>query len=144
VDPYREVDTEALGRQECLRLLGAASLGRVAFTADALPSVQPVTFVLHDGDVVLRIREGSALDVALRGAVVAFEIDDYDPADHSGWSVTGIGPAAVVTDQDRLDELARLPLPRWAPDGKESFVTISMAILHGRRIVADGHRQPGE
>jgi hypothetical protein len=44
---YEDPDAEQLGRDECLRLLGSVPIGRVAFTVDALPSVQPVTFVLH-------------------------------------------------------------------------------------------------
>jgi len=138
MNPLDDKGTEILDRSECLRLLGSVPVGRVAFTSDALPSVQPVTFVLHDHHVVFRTRPGSKLDAASRNAIVAFEVDEYDVRTHTGWSVTVVGPAAVVTDGTRLDELAKLPLRPWAPGELEHFVTISIEIVHGRRIADTG------
>ena len=125
---------EKLDRGECLRLLGSVPLGRVAFTSQALPSVQPVTFALHDGKVVFRTVTGSTLHAALRNTIVAFQADEYDVCNRTGWSVTAVGTARVVTDRARVDELARLPLQPWASGHREHFVTVTIEILHGRRI----------
>lgn len=129
---------EILDRAECMRLLGSVPIGRVAFTSDALPSVQPVTFVLDGEQVVFRTRPGSKLDAAARNAIVAFEVDEYDAAQRTGWSVTAVGRAAVVTDADGMDRLAKLPLQPWAAGRREHFVTISVVIVHGRRIPPNG------
>jgi uncharacterized protein len=66
---------------------------------------------------------------------VAFEADEYDSDSRTGWSVTAVGPAAVVTDRHRLDELMRLPVRPWAPGNRKHVVTISIDIVHGRRMV---------
>lgn len=128
---------ETLEYDECLRLLGSVPIGRVAFTSAALPWVLPVTFALHGDVVVFRTHPGSKLDVALRNAIVAFEVDEYDTEHRRGWSVTVVGPAALVTDQDRLEELAGLDLVPWAPGPHDHVVTITIEMLHGRRISDD-------
>ncbi|NVI91726.1 pyridoxamine 5'-phosphate oxidase family protein [Actinomadura sp. BRA 177] len=91
-------DLEILGRAECVALLRSAPVGRVVYTDQALPAIQPVTFVL-DGDeaVVVRTAPGSKFDAALRGAIVAFEVDAFDPAARTGWSVTAVGQARATT-----------------------------------------------
>lgn len=38
---------------------------------------------------MVRTAPGSELDAATRGGLVAFEIDQIDPASRSGWSVLG-------------------------------------------------------
>ncbi|HEY3260718.1 MAG TPA: pyridoxamine 5'-phosphate oxidase family protein [Pseudonocardiaceae bacterium] len=126
---------EKLDRSECLRLLGTVHIGRVAFTIDALPSVQPVNFVLHDGEIIFRTSRGSKLAAALRNTIVAFEVDEYDSTQRTGWSVTAVGRADVVAEPERVQELAMLPLSPWAPGDREHFVAIKTSVLHGRRIL---------
>lgn len=119
---------------ECLRLLGGATLGRVALSIGALPVVLPVNFVMDHGDVVLRTSSGTKLDAALAGAVVAFEADEYDPVYHAGWSVLLTGVATVVTRPDELDRLKRLPLRPWASGERDHYVRIVKHTVTGRRI----------
>jgi hypothetical protein len=89
---------EALGREECLRLLGSAGIGRLAYTRAALPAIRPVSFFLRNGDVVIPVRTGSPLVDAVRGAVVAFEADVYDSGARTGWAVTIVGTSHVLHD----------------------------------------------
>jgi len=86
---------EALGRDECLRLLGSAGIGRLAYTQAALPAIRPVSFLLRGADVLIPVRIGSPLADAVRGAVVAFQTDFYDGAARTGWSVTIVGASRV-------------------------------------------------
>ncbi|MCP2259108.1 Pyridoxamine 5'-phosphate oxidase [Streptoalloteichus tenebrarius] len=132
---YDRTGLEVLDEAECLRLLGSVPVGRIAFTHDALPAVQPVTFVLNGGSVVFRTREGSKLAAATRNAVVAFEVDEFDAATRTGWNVTVVGRARVVTDPDELAELAALDLRPWAPGQRDRYVQISVDLVQGRRIV---------
>ena len=60
----------------------------------------PVNYRLIDGCIVFRSSRGSKLSAAASGAVVAFEVDDYNAADRSGWSVLVVGPSEVVHDLD--------------------------------------------
>jgi nitroimidazol reductase NimA-like FMN-containing flavoprotein (pyridoxamine 5'-phosphate oxidase superfamily) len=97
---------EALDEQECLRLLGTTRIGRLAYTQAALPAIRPVFYMLRDGAVEIPAQTGSALAVAVRGAVVAFEADSYEVMARTGWTVTIVGPSRVVTagqseDRDR-------------------------------------------
>ena len=43
-----------LNRDECLELLGAMSVGRIAYTTDDGPRVLPVNYVLEGDSVVFR------------------------------------------------------------------------------------------
>jgi nitroimidazol reductase NimA-like FMN-containing flavoprotein (pyridoxamine 5'-phosphate oxidase superfamily) len=47
---------EVLEEKECLRLLGAAGIGRVAYTEGALPRIRPVSYAMRDHVVVIPTR----------------------------------------------------------------------------------------
>jgi nitroimidazol reductase NimA-like FMN-containing flavoprotein (pyridoxamine 5'-phosphate oxidase superfamily) len=129
---------EILDREECLRLLGRATLGRVGITFGALPVVLPVNFRLIDGRVVFRTGVGTKLDAATCNAVVAFEADDIEPLSHTGWSVVVTGIAREITDPATLDDLVGAHVPRWAPTGDERLVEITTEMVTGRRIQPGG------
>lgn len=48
-------ELEVLNRRQCLDLLPRVRVGRLVFTEDALPAVQPVNFRLWRDDVVIRV-----------------------------------------------------------------------------------------
>ncbi|WP_020576615.1 pyridoxamine 5'-phosphate oxidase family protein [Actinopolymorpha alba] len=125
---------EVLQPTECLRLLSEAPIGRIVFTDQALPAVQPVNFVLDGDSVVIRTAVGSKLAAAARNSIVAFEVDDIDLKYQRGWSVTVVGHAEMVTDTSEIDRLSTLPLRPWAPGERNHFVRIRMELIHGRRI----------
>jgi uncharacterized protein len=128
---------EILDREECLRLLRTATLGRVGLTSGALPRILPVNFRLIGDRIVVRTGSGSKLDAALRNAVVAFEADDIDAVDHIGWSVLVTGVAEEIP-RGRLDESEWRRVPRWAP-GDGRLVGISTEIVSGRRLHRGSH-----
>jgi len=131
---------EVLDRVECLRLLALATLGRIGFTSGALPTVLPINFFLDRERILVRTGRGSKLDAALQNAVVAFEVDDFDPISHSGWSVAVTGVATEVSDPTDLDEACQMPIARWAPAGDEAVLAISTDLVSGRRITRDSPR----
>src|SRR5215212_3746728 len=53
-ETYDAAGMEILDAAESRRLLGSVPIGRVVFTDRAMPAVQPVNFVVHDGAVVFR------------------------------------------------------------------------------------------
>ena len=130
---------EILEREECLQLLAAAHIGRLALSIDALPVILPVNFVVHDEKVVFRTSPGTKLSVAVRSAVVAFETDAIDPLRHEGWSVLVTGRAREVDDGDRLEILRRLPLRPWAPGAHDHFIEINIDRVSGRRLHTGMH-----
>lgn len=124
---------EILGEQECRRLLERAHIGRVAVTVGALPAIFPVNYAVHDGDIVFMTGEGTKLRAASRNAVVAFEIDGFDPLTHSGWSVLVVGMTEELTGVD-LDEVVGLPLEPWAGGDRTHYVRLTTEFLSGRRL----------
>lgn len=129
---------EILSREDSLALLGSVPVGRVVFTDRALPAVQPVNFVVHDGSIVFRTGAGSKLAAATRQAIVAFQADSFDESNETGWSVTAVGPSRVVEDGDELARLGTLPLRPWVSEDREYFVRIELAQLTGRRLARAG------
>jgi uncharacterized protein len=125
---------EVLSREECVRLLGETSLGRIGVHVSSLPVVLPVNYALDGDSIVFRTGEGSKLDAATRNAVVAFEVDDVDPVYHEGWSVMVTGMAREVTDADEIEQLSRLPLAHWAPVPGRRFVRVPLELVSGRRL----------
>jgi uncharacterized protein len=137
---------QRLSRDECLTLLASVPAGRIVYTRRALPAVDLVSFALDHGDIVIRTGRGGTLAAATRGAVVAFEADQLDPAGQSGWSVTAIGPAGEVTDPGELARLQATGLRPWAPGEPDHFIRISPVMLNGRHLRAGSAQlaqQPG-
>lgn len=130
---------EILDREDCLRLLAGAHIGRLALSIDALPVILPVNFVVHDEKVVFRTAPGTKLSVAVRSAVVAFEADAIDPLRHEGWSVLVTGRAREVAEGDRLESYRRLPLRPWAPGAHDHFIEIDIERISGRRLHTGVH-----
>jgi nitroimidazol reductase NimA-like FMN-containing flavoprotein (pyridoxamine 5'-phosphate oxidase superfamily) len=125
---------EVLSRDECLRLLATATLGRIGLTSGALPTVLPVNFRLVDDEIVVRTSRGTKLQAATDNTVVAFEVDDFDTFEHGGWSVVVTGVAREVTDPAIIDALDHAHVARWAPLGDVRFVAISTDLISGRRL----------
>ncbi|WP_413759882.1 pyridoxamine 5'-phosphate oxidase family protein [Streptomyces sp. MMBL 11-3] len=124
----------ALGRQESLRLLAKAPIGRVVYTRQALPAVLPVDFSLDRDAVLLCTSPDSDLVRAVDGVVVAFEADEFDAGTRSGWSVVVTGRASVVTDPAERERLARAgPVP-WMPLRDGVFVRIESEMVTGREL----------
>lgn len=126
-----------LDREECLRLLAGAHLGRLGVSMSALPVVLPVNYAFDGDAIVVRTATGTKFDAALAGAVVAFEVDDIDPMYQTGWSVMVQGLTEVVRDEAALERTQRLPLRAWASPEADQFVRITIERVSGRRIVHD-------
>ncbi len=134
----RQASGPELTKSECFELLAAQHLGRVAVVDGRGPIVLPVNFVVDRHMVVFRTDEGTKLDAARCGALVAFEVDGTDTATLTSWSVVVRGEIAEVTDPAELARLRELPLHPWAPGAKSRYVRILPASLTGRRVLVPG------
>lgn len=94
-----------IDREHCLALLGGCAIGRVVYTAGALPAVSPVAYVLDDGEVLFGTPFIGELADATRNTVVAFQTDRFDHGSGAGWSVLGVGETYDVTDPGRVGVL---------------------------------------
>lgn len=133
-EAVRDARWQELTKSECFGLLAGQHLGRVVLVDDRGPVAFPVNFVLDRHTVLFRSDEGTKLDVAGRGARVAFEVDGTDEATRTGWSVLVRGEAVEVTDPADLARVRQLPLYPWAPGAKSRYIRILPTLLTGRRI----------
>ncbi|MFE9646280.1 pyridoxamine 5'-phosphate oxidase family protein [Streptomyces sp. NPDC006365] len=125
----------ALDRHESLRLLAEVPVGRVVYTRQALPAVLPINFSLDtDASVLLRTSTDSDLVRAIGGVVVAFEVDEFDAATRSGWSVVVTGRATVVTDPAEHERLSQAGPTSWMPLRDPVFVRIESEMVTGREL----------
>jgi hypothetical protein len=125
---------QVLDEAECLHLLGTAEVGRVAFTEGALPAIQPVSFRLDGGEILIPSRSGSTVAAASRGAVLAFEVDEVRLSDRTGWNVTVVGPSRVISEPAQVAELDHPGAPSWFGAGDRCYIAISVRLVRGRRI----------
>src|SRR5580698_8817256 len=89
----RKRETDAAGLEilhlgDMFRLLATAAIGRVGFMADDEVAVLPVRFLVDGQDV-------------------CFEVDSYDDAKRTGWSVV----ARVLVEKESEAACARLDAP---------------------------------
>jgi uncharacterized protein len=125
---------EQLSRLECLDLLAGMPIGRLIYTRQALPAVEPVNFAVSNGDIVIATRRAGPLAAAARGDVVAFEADDLDSAAGSGWSVTVIGRSRQASGPGESSRLRGLQLLTWMPHEEDQFICIGIEIVNGQLL----------
>lgn len=123
---------EILTEEQCLAFLGSAAVGRVGITIGALPAILPVNYCLVGRSIYFRTAEGAKLAAAAAGNVVAFEVDDFEPFEHSGWSVLAIGRSEICPADD--PPTSSLPLAPWARGERTHLVRVSIEMATGRRI----------
>lgn len=135
------MDLNALDRLECLRLLAAGGIGRVVCTDGALPTAEPVSYVLDREEIIFRAEVGGRLATAARNAVVAFQADDFEDETATGWSVLGIGRAYEVSGARRLAELSSPDNLGGPPGHRSQIIAVPLWRLSGRRLLMSGQQR---
>ena len=128
---------EVLDRDECIRCLAAMPVARLGLSMQALPVILPVNFVVTGEEIIVRTNMGAKAEAALAGAVVAVEVDEYDPFDHTGWSVLVRGRARLIEDPDEVERCHALWVRAWGTAHTDRWMAIAMEIVTGRRIRRD-------
>ncbi len=131
--PIGEAWIDDLPVGECLELLEASIVGRIAVVVDGFPVILPVNhrLVEFEGEqvVCLRTRAGTSLDSDT--AQVAFQVDGFDVHKHQGWSVLVRGTLRQVDE----DALGGIVLESWA-GGREMWLVVVPHTVTGRRLHA--------
>jgi len=125
-----------LSPDESVRLLSSASMGRVAFSARALPAIRPVNHLVDDDHVIIRTDTGASITSGLRAGgqtVVAYEADEIDQAQRLGWSVVVVGVARQVTDPGEAAAYRRSLRP-WVAGSKDQVIAIHIDLITGYRL----------
>jgi nitroimidazol reductase NimA-like FMN-containing flavoprotein (pyridoxamine 5'-phosphate oxidase superfamily) len=132
---------QLLTEEDARALLTESDVGRVGVSMGAIPAIFPVNYAVLDDMIVFRTAPGSKLSAATSGAVVAFEVDDYDRNDRTGWSVLVVGRSEVVHDLDTTFKVLDAGLEPWADGFRSSIVRINIEMISGRRIIHTRGRQ---
>jgi nitroimidazol reductase NimA-like FMN-containing flavoprotein (pyridoxamine 5'-phosphate oxidase superfamily) len=132
VDPKTGI--EVLTRDACLRLLADDVVGRLGVVDGDVPMIFPVNYVLDGDAVVVRTTHGTKLDRGTHRRA-CFEIDAFDRASRTGWSVVVSGRLEVVTAADpSFKRLVALPVDPWADFDKPHWLRLVPHRITGRRV----------
>ena len=125
---------DTLSGDECRRLIGTLSVGRLGVVRGGFPLVFPVNYGLSDDRIVVRTVPGAKLSAA-RHNRVCFEVDQIDAQRRTGWSVLVQGFAVEIGEDDpRFADLARSAVEPWAPGDRTRLLLITPISVTGRRI----------
>jgi hypothetical protein len=128
-----EAGLEILHLGDMFRLLASVPIGRVGFMADGEVAVLPVMFQVDGQDVVFRTHAGSKLANMEVGRYVCFEVDSYDSATRTGWSVVARG----LAEKESEAACARLDAPgtdSWGGPARDRiWMRIRPTSITGRR-----------
>jgi nitroimidazol reductase NimA-like FMN-containing flavoprotein (pyridoxamine 5'-phosphate oxidase superfamily) len=125
-----------LSREEALRRLGGAVVGRLGVVDGRQPVIFPVNFVLDHDRVVFRTAGGLKRDAALRGPVV-FEADEFDEITRTGWSVVVMGTVEEITDFEdpkRVAHFRSLIVDPWTGTTKDHLMVLYPSAIQGREV----------
>jgi transcriptional regulator with XRE-family HTH domain len=122
---------QPMRREECLKLIDAGDVGRIAYhRADELVVI-PVNYCYVNDLVIFRTAVDSAVaQYAL--APVAFELDSVDEGLQDGWSVLVNGMVRPATEEE--SESAHGRVEPWAGGTRETYMVIEPHRVTGRRI----------
>ena len=125
---------EVINSDECRRLLAEDVIGRVAVVIGATPMILPVNYALDGEDIIMRTMPGSRLDIGQGHA--AFEVDSFDRATQSGWSVLVTGQLEEVTSYNAKDRerLQALPVQPWATGERSLWLRLRPSFVTGRIV----------
>ncbi len=136
---------ETLSRHECDDLLSRSPYGRVVYTDRAMPACTPVNYAFDRGTVVFRTVVGSRLAAATDHHVVAFQVDEIDPATRSGVTVVVTGNTAPISAPAELQRVEKLGVSTWGWGEIQHWVRLTPGFVNGRRLHArtgqDGYPQ---
>lgn len=132
-----------LTRAESLRLVRSVPVGRIVFTARALPAIEPVSHLLVGAQILIRADLGAAISSAVHGSetVVAYQADLIDPGERLGWSVVVIGRASRVTSEALAARYRRLLRP-WTDEQLDDVIAIDAELVTGFAIVSGPAGEP--
>lgn len=127
---------ERLSAEECVALLRTKSVGRVGLSASSLPFVIPVRYVLDRDRILMRTGRDTKMAAATDGAVVAFEVDEFDDGLDEGWSVLVQGFAREVLSGAEVDPASDEVLRSWVGQMPARCFSIPTEVISGHRLLA--------
>ncbi|MFG1912315.1 helix-turn-helix domain-containing protein [Kribbella sp. NPDC048928] len=122
---------QPMRRGECITLIAAGTVGRIAYTGADEVVVIPVNYCYRDGLIIFRTAADSAV-AQYDLAPIAFELDHFDEGMQDGWSVLVNGLVRPATDLET--ESLQGHLTSWAGGTRDTHMVIEPHRTTGRRI----------
>lgn len=124
-----------LEREDCVRLLGADVIGRIAVVEGGAPIVFPVNYALDGETVIFRTAPGTKLSAGPR-AKACFEVDGFDRAAMTGWSVAAVGRLEELDEyaSEAFDRARALAITPWAGPGRDHWMRLTPTRITGRYV----------
>ena len=115
------------------------AVGRIVFADGAGPVAIPVNYGLTENAVIFRTSDDAAILQQL-DQTIAFQVDQIDHTDFSGWSVLirGLGERLEFEELPTLIREMRGSTPRpWAKGVHNSWVMIKPTDISGRKLSSE-------
>jgi hypothetical protein len=141
-DPSQQGRLHELSERDCWARLAEHEVGRLAYVQGDGPTIVPLNYLAQDGKVWLRTASYNQLAVHVAGQLAAFEVDDINVHDRTGFSVLLRGRVEHV-----LHTMTGLtwPEPTLWPDGIRTMMfCLTPTQVTGRSLAqADVTPAPG-
>lgn len=131
---------DELSEDECRILISPGGIGRIAYSGRFGLTVLPVNYQVFEDTIVFRTALDSPMGEDLRSGIanaeykVAFEIDELDNSERTGWSVLIQGAAHHVDSDTEHGSVRASGVEPWAGGTKEHYIRIVPSRITGRRI----------
>ena len=133
----RRINYVDLTPDECQTLLESRDIGRIGWNAGHGPQIFPVSYACVADLIVFRTSPFGVLSELVRPTQVVFEVDDLDPARHTGWSLIAHGRAQAVASPALLTHLWTVDgAEPWAGGVRNVFIGITVERITGRSFGA--------
>ena len=96
---------EELTNAECFELLRAQKVGHLAVVDDGRPYVTPVSYVVSESDIAMRVADGRRVKAITENPNACFEVSVYNDATGDWKSVIVEGRMRVVEDDPRIQSV---------------------------------------
>jgi nitroimidazol reductase NimA-like FMN-containing flavoprotein (pyridoxamine 5'-phosphate oxidase superfamily) len=124
-----------LGFDECEQMLSAGVVGRIALMTPDGPQIVPLNYAVVGDAIIVATTPYSVLGTYGPGALVAFEVDQFDVGASTGWSVVVRGRAAVVASPAEVQALKRAGVVHpWVDGARNLILRIPRTEVSGRRL----------
>jgi hypothetical protein len=135
-----DVRLERLSRYDCWQLLsevaGAAAIARIVWSGPDGMAIVPMNYTVADGIIWFQTASDSSLARESRDQQVLVEIDQIDPASHTGWSVVVSGVATCLPSEQDPGLLGSLQV--WPQGPRDLLLKVEPQELTGRRLRRHG------
>jgi len=124
-----------LDAPRCFKVLSGAAVGRLGFSASALPVIVRVNFVIQHQQIILASGEPQVIEAARSGAVACLQVDQPAKADADGWCVLATGRLHIAS-RSSTSAMAALPVDPWRLTHPDAYLELDVEIISGQLFEA--------